>query len=124
MTPDDRKYTKTHEWVKVDGALVAVGLTDHAQEQLGDITFVELPEVGKKLEQEAECCVIESVKAASDVFAPVAGEVAEVNSALEATPGLVNESPYGQGWIYKLKAFDTAQLDALMSAEQYEAGLG
>ena len=120
MAPDDRKYMTSHEWVKVEGELAVVGITDHAQEQLGDITFVELPDVGKQVEKGAEAAVIESVKAASDIYAPVGGEVAEVNGALDDTPELVNKSPYEQGWIYKLKGFDAAELDGLLGAADYE----
>jgi glycine cleavage system H protein len=123
MTPDDRKYMKSHEWVKIEGDLAVVGITDHAQEQLGDITFVELPDTGKQVQQGGEAAVIESVKAASDIYAPVGGEVAETNTALDEAPEQVNESPYEQGWIFKLKGFDAAALDGLLSAADYEASL-
>ena len=120
MTPADRKYAKTHEWVKMEGNLAVVGITDHAQKALGDITFVERPPKGKKLEQGKECGVIESVKAASDIYAPVSGEVAETNTALESSPGLINEDPYGKGWILKLKNVNAAQLGNLLDAAAYE----
>lgn len=123
MTPDDRKYVKTHEWIKLEGDLAVVGITDHAQEALGDITFLDPRPVGTALAAGAECGVIESVKAASDIYAPVAGEVAEVNAALEAAPELVNQDPYGKGWILKLKGVDPAALGGLLTAAQYEAGL-
>jgi glycine cleavage system H protein len=123
MTPDDRKYAKTHEWVKIEGDTATVGITDHAQEALGDITFVELPAVGDALTQGGECGVIESVKAASDIYAPVGGEVAEVNTELENAPELINQDPYGNGWVLKLKNVDATQPDGLMAASDYEAGL-
>ncbi|MCF7855305.1 MAG: glycine cleavage system protein GcvH [Candidatus Pacebacteria bacterium] len=121
MTPNDRKYTKTHEWIKMDGEVAVVGITDHAQENLGDVTFVELPEVGANVDKGDECAEIESVKAASDIYAPVAGEVAEVNEALEDAPELVNESPYEKGWIFKLKSIDSSELDALLDSAGYES---
>jgi glycine cleavage system H protein len=123
MTPNDRKYTKTHEWVKVEGGLAVVGITDHAQKELGDITFIELPKIGKRVGKAGECAVIESVKAASDIYAPVAGEVAEANAALDSRPELVNQDPYGQGWIFKLRTFDAAEVAGLLDAAAYEAGL-
>lgn len=121
MTPTDRKYAKTHEWVKLDGATAQVGITDHAQKALGDITFVERARNGKKVEQGKECGVIESVKAASDLYAPVSGEVADSNTALDANPGLINEDPYGKGWILKLKNVNAAQLNSLLDAAAYDA---
>lgn len=123
MTPDDRKYTKTHEWIKVEGDMAIVGITDHAQEALGDITFVELPAVGQAVEQGGECGVIESVKAASDMYAPIAGEVAETNSELDDKPEIVNNDPYEKGWIFKLKNFSEKQMKSLMDATEYEATL-
>ncbi len=123
MTPDDRKYAKTHEWVRIDGDVAVVGITDHAQEALGDITFVEHPTVGDSIAQGGECGVIESVKAASDIYAPIGGDVAEINSELENAPELINKDPYGNGWILKLKDFDATQLDGLLAAADYEGGL-
>ena len=123
MTPNDRKYAKTHEWVKIENGLATVGITDHAQKSLGDITFVELPKTGKTFAQNAACAVVESVKAASDIFAPVAGEVAEINAALDAEPQIVNQDPYGAGWIFKLKNPDMRQLGALMDAAAYDASV-
>mgnify|MGYP001553230360 CR=1 FL=1 len=123
MTPKDRKYTKSHEWIKVDGNLVIVGITEHAQSELGDITYVELPGPGTAVEQGGDCAEIESVKAASDIYSPVSGTVAEVNDALEDAPEIVNESPYDKGWIFKLKDVDVSQLAALMDAAAYEASL-
>jgi len=124
MTPDDRKYVKSHEWIKVDGELALVGITDHAQESLGDITFIDPPGVGDVKEQGADVAVIESVKAASDIYAPVSGVVVAVNEELEDAPERVNEDPYGAGWIFKLKNFDADQLDGLLDAAGYEASLG
>jgi glycine cleavage system H protein len=123
MAPDDRKYAETHEWVKLEGETAVVGITDHAQEQLGDITYVELPEIGSKMDPEAECAVIESVKAASPVHAPIAGEVADVNGSLEDKPEKVNESPYEEGWIFTLKGVDPARLEGLLTSDEYEASL-
>ena len=113
-------YTKEHEWVKVESNAATIGITDHAQEQLGEITFVELPAVGDKLSQSAEFASVESSKAASDVYSPVAGEVVEVNSALEAKPESINEDCYGKGWVCKVKITDKSGLDKLMDAKQYE----
>lgn len=123
MTPDDRKYTKSHEWAKLEGDELVVGITDHAQDALGDITFVELPEVGTSVQQNEEVAVVESVKAASDIYAPVSGEVAEVNGALEEKPEAINEDAYGEGWLFKLKHVDVAQVEALLSPADYESTL-
>ena len=120
--PTELKYTKSHEWVRDNGdGTVTVGITDHAQEQLGDLVFVELPEAGRALGAGEECVVIESVKAAADVYSPVAGEVAEVNNKLEEAPELINSDAYGEGWILKLGG--ASGLDALMSPEDYGAQL-
>lgn len=121
MTPNDRKYTRTHEWIKTDGNLAVVGITDHAQKLLGDITFVEVPAAGEMVEQAEECGVIESVKAASDIYSPVAGKVAEANGKLENEPEIINRDPYGKGWMFKLKEFDADQVDGLLDADEYEA---
>ncbi len=122
MTPTDRKYAATHEWIKLDGDTATIGISNMAQESLGDITFVDPIAVGSQLKQNDECSVIESVKAASDIFAPVDGEVTEINSELENAPELVNQDPYGNGWILKLKNINIEQLDALMDAAAYDAG--
>ena len=114
-------YTKEHEWVRVEDGIGTVGITKHAAEQLGDIVFVELPEVGARLEQGGEAGVVESVKAASDVYAPVSGEVVEVNEALESEPGKVNEDPEGQGWFFKVRLASPEELQELMDAAAYEA---
>lgn len=113
------RYTKDHEYVSVDGDIGTVGISDHAQHALGDVVFVELPQVGKSLEPGSEAAVVESVKAASEVYAPVGGEVIEVNADLEGTPAMVNEDATGKGWFLKLKIADASQLDALMDEAQY-----
>lgn len=123
MTPADRKYTRTHEWVKIDGNQAIVGITDHAQDALGDITFVELPGINSSLSKQKECGVIESVKAASDLYSPLSGTVSEVNEGLETTPEDINNDPYGSGWIYKLKIINPAELEELMDSSAYEAFL-
>ena len=120
--PSELKYTKSHEWVADnENGTITVGITDHAQELLGDLVFVELPEVGKELDAEDACAVVESVKAASDVYAPVAGEVTEVNEALEDQPELINSDPYGEGWLFKMKVADPDSLESLLSADDYAA---
>ncbi|MDD2600748.1 MAG: glycine cleavage system protein GcvH [Kiritimatiellae bacterium] len=124
MTPNDRKYTKTHEWIMVDGDTATVGISDHAQEALGDITFVDPAAVGKELKQGEECAVIESVKAASEIYAPIDGKVAEINPEIDSTPELVNHDPYAQGWILKLSNINQSQLDALLDAAAYDALTG
>ena len=115
------RYTKDHEYIRVDGDTGVVGITDYAQEQLGDVVYVELPEVGKAVAKGDEAAVVESVKAASEIYAPVSGEVVEVNGALEGAPGTVNEDAAGKGWFVKLKLKDPAELDGLMTEEQYQA---
>lgn len=117
----DLKYTKDHEWVRLDGDVATVGISDYAQGQLGDIVFVELPELGRKVEQSKELAVVESVKAASEVYAPVHGEVMAVNDALSDDPAKVNGDPLGDGWFVKLRVADPAQLDALMSEDEYRS---
>jgi glycine cleavage system H protein len=114
------RYSKDHEWVKIDGDTATVGITHYAQEQLGDVVFVELPEVGKKVEQGKEMATVESVKAASEVYAPISGEVVEVNSALTDAPATVNEEAQGKGWFAKLKIADKGQLAALMDEAAYK----
>ena len=115
------KYSKDHEWVKVDGDIATIGITDHAQGQLGDVVFVELPAIGKKVVKDAEAAVVESVKAASEVYAPVSGEVVEVNKDLEGDPGLVNREAEGQAWFMKVKLADRSELDGLMDKAGYDA---
>ncbi|MGD8234712.1 MAG: glycine cleavage system protein GcvH [Chromatiales bacterium] len=119
-TPSDLKYTKSHEWVRDNGdGTVTLGITDHAQELLGDLVFVEVPESGTDVEAGGEIAVVESVKAASDVYSPVTGEVVEANEALADAPESVNDSPYESGWICKIRLSDTSQLEALMDADSY-----
>jgi glycine cleavage system H protein len=117
----DVRYTKEHEWVRTDGDLATVGISEHAQEQLGDVVFVELPEVGRQVSQGGSFAVVESVKAASDVYAPISGEVVETNSAIEDDPGLVNRSAEGEGWFCKLRIADPSELTKLMDAAAYKA---
>ena len=121
-TPDDLKYSKSHEWVRVnDDGTVTIGVTDHAQAQLGDLVYVEVPDEGRELEAEEACAVVESVKVASDVYAPLAGTVAAANEALADTPEAVNNDAYGDGWLIRLKPADAAAVNALMSAAEYQA---
>ncbi len=127
MYPEDFYYTKDHEWVKVKGGEATIGLTDFAQKQLGDVVYVELPEVGSELGFHQSLGVIESVKAVSDIYSPVSGEVVAVNEGLNDAPEQVNEDPHGQGWIIRLKVKDAAELEKLMSVDEYEKfleGLG
>lgn len=120
MYPSDFYYTKDHEWIKVKGDEATVGITDFAQKQLGDVVYVELPKIGTQLTFHQSIGVIESVKAVSDVYSPVSGEVIEVNSKLNDSPELVNNDPHGQGWIIRLKIKDKKELEKLMSASEYE----
>ncbi len=122
--PNDRKYTKEDEWIKIEGTTGTIGITDYAQNALGDIVFVELPKVGAKLEQSGTFGSVESVKAVSDVYSPVSGEVVEVNNALADAPEKVNEEPYGAGWIMKLRISDPAQVEKLMTAAEYDEYVG
>jgi glycine cleavage system H protein len=120
--PADLKYVKTHEWIRDNGdGTVTIGITDHAQEALGDIVFVETPEAGRTLAADEACAVVESVKAASDIYAPIAGEVVAVNASLNDTPDAINQSPYAEGWIFSLRPADPGALDALLSAEAYQS---
>jgi glycine cleavage system H protein len=122
--PPDLLYRDSHEWVRDEGdGTVVVGISDHAQAQLGDMVFIELPEVGSSFGQGDACAVVESVKAASDAYAPVTGEVTEVNDSLEDQPELVNNDPYGDGWLFRMKMDDPDELDGLLSAEDYEEQL-
>ena len=122
-SPNDRRYAKTHEWVKVEGDLAIVGISDHAQDALGDITFVEMPAVGASVKQGGEFGVVESVKAASDLYSPVGGQVAEVNGALSTRPELLNTDPYNSGWVIKVTGFAPAEVEALMDAAAYDSFL-
>ncbi len=123
-TPSDLRYATSHEWVRLDGEIATVGISDHAQEELTDVVFVELPALGKTVDVGDPTAVVESVKAASDIYAPVSGEVVEVNPAVEADPSLVNTDPYGKGWIFKLKIKDAGQLGDLLDAAGYEEMIG
>lgn len=121
--PKSLKYTKEHEWVRIDGPLAVVGITDYAQQQMGDITYVDLPEVGRRVAQMGELCTIESVKVAADVYSPLAGLVAETNSELGEHPEWLNQDCYGRGWLVKLKDFDSGELEDLMDAGAYQTFL-
>ena len=120
-TPAELKYAASHEWARLDGDIVTVGITDHAQDALGDLVYVQLPTVGDPVSAGDEAGVVESVKAASDIYAPVSGEIVEVNEALVDAPETVNSEPYAGGWLYKIKASDVSELDKLLSAADYEA---
>lgn len=118
--PTELKYAKSHEWAKDEGdGTLTVGITDHAQEQLGDLVFVDLPEAGDSVEAGSDCAVVESVKAASDIYSPVSGEIVAVNAALAESPEMVNEAPYGDGWLFKVKMSDVSELDNLLDASAY-----
>jgi len=117
--PSDLKYAKTHEWVRIAGENAVVGITDHAQHELTDIVFVELPSKGKKFKAGEACAVVESVKTASDIYCPVGGEVVETNEAVVANPALVNTDPYGQGWFFKIKLSNPSEAQGLMNGEDY-----
>jgi len=120
-TLDDRKYAESHEWALLqDDGTIRVGITDHAQELLGDLVFVELPEVGQAVGKGDECSVVESVKAASDIYSPVSGEIIAVNESLADEPEMINESPYDDGWIFTLQPVDASELDELLDAEAYD----
>ena len=114
------RYTKDHEWIRVEGDVGTVGITDYAQQQLGDVVYVELPETGRRITKSGEAAVVESVKAASEVYAPVSGQVVEINGTLEGAPATVNEDAQGRGWFLKLKIDNAAELDELMSEDQYK----
>lgn len=120
-TPAELKYAPSHEWVRVDGDVATVGITDHAQDALGDLVYVELPEIGDTVAAQDEAGVVESVKAASDIYAPVSGEIIAVNDALTDSPEIINGDPYHDGWMYKIRMSDPAELEDLLSAEDYDA---
>jgi glycine cleavage system H protein len=120
MSPDDRNYSKSHQWLKNENDLIVIGITDHAQSSMGDVTYVDLPPVGRSVQKGEPCGVIESVKTVTELQTSIAGEIAETNGVLASEPGNLNDDPYGQGWLFKLKNFDRAQLDALMSSAEYE----
>jgi len=122
--PDNLRYTSDHEWILLEGDVAKVGITDHAQEELTDVVFVELPDEGRTCDAEDPVAVVESVKAASDIYAPIAGEITEGNAELEADPALANTDPYGAGWIFKIRVNDVAAVEALLSPDDYKALLG
>jgi glycine cleavage system H protein len=119
--PEDLKFAETHEWIRVDGDIGTVGITDHAQAELTDIVFAEPPKIGAKFSAKDPCAVVESVKAASDIYAPVSGEIIETNASLSDSPSLLNTDPYGKGWIFKIRIADPSELDGLQSATAYRA---
>ena len=119
--PSDLKYAKSHEWVRVSGNVATVGITDHAQHELTDVVFVELPEIGRQVKAGYACAVVESVKTASDIYSPVSGEITEANKAVVSNPALANSEPYASGWFYKVKLSNPAELNALLTPEQYQA---
>ena len=124
MFPDDLRYSREHEWVRVDGEQATIGITSFAADELGDIVFVETPEAGAKISQFASFGVVESVKAVSDLYAPISGEVVEVNEAAKENPEKINTDPYGEGWMVKVKLSDTSEVDQLLDVEAYKQLLG
>lgn len=121
--PSELKYAATHEWVRIEGDLIVTGISDHAQDALGDLVYVESPEVGRQVTAGEPVGVVESVKTASDIHAPISGTVVEINEALDDDPDFVNDDPYGKGWIYKIKADNPADVEKLLNHTEYEAGL-
>jgi len=121
QTPEELKYAASHEWARLDGDIVTVGISDHAQDALGDLVYVELPSVGDSVQAGDEAGVVESVKAASDIYAPVSGEIVEINEALADAPEIVNSAPYTDGWLYRIRVSDVSELDKLLSADEYAA---
>ena len=117
---EDLKYTKSHEWIKIKDDIAVVGITDHAQAELTDIVFVELPEAGKEVKKGEEICVVESVKSVSEIYAPVSGKIVKVNSKLEDSPEIINESPYDDGWLVELEISDKSEVDSLLDAAEYK----
>lgn len=117
--PQELKYTKSHEWVRVDGEEAFIGISDFAQKEMGDIVFAELPQIGQKIEKGKECSVVESVKAASDIYAPISGEVSRVNEKLQTDASIINRDPYGEGWLYAVRLMDTSILNDLLGSEEY-----
>ncbi len=122
--PGDLKYAKSHEWVRVSGGVATVGITDHAQHELTDIVFVELPKVGRQLKAGETCAVVESVKTASDIYTPVSGEVVAINQPVVDNPGLANDKPYGDGWFFQVKLADANELNSLLTPDAYKAQIG
>ncbi len=124
QVPTDLRYSKSHEWVRVSGDVATVGISDHAQHELTDVVFVELPNVGRKVKSGEACAVVESVKTASDIYAPVSGDVVEVNKAAVDNPALVNTAPFGDGWFFKVKLSNAAEVEGLLTPEAYRAQIG
>lgn len=122
--PENLKYSKTHEWVKVDGEIATIGITDHAQHELSDIVFVELPQVGRQVKAGEACAVVESHKTASDIYSPLSGEVVETNQQVLSDLGLINSDPYGKGWLFKIKISNHGEIKSLLSAEDYKNLIG
>jgi glycine cleavage system H protein len=121
--PEDLRYTQEHEWVRVDGTTARIGITDYAQDALGDVVYVDLPTVGATVAAMAACCEVESTKSVSEIFSPVSGTIAEVNSDLSDTPQMINEDPYGKGWIFSVEMSDLSEVEGLMDANAYQAFL-
>jgi glycine cleavage system H protein len=124
LVPEDLRYAETHEWVRPEGGIATIGITDHAQAELTDIVYVELPQIGVALEPKQAAAVVESVKAASDIYSPVSGEVVEVNPELESSPALVNTDPYGSGWLFKVKLSNPEEVGSLKTAAEYRIQIG
>jgi glycine cleavage system H protein len=124
LIPDDLRYAETHEWIRQEGGIATIGITDHAQAELTDIVYVELPQVGAALEAKQAAAVVESVKAASDIYSPVSGEVVEVNPELESNPALVNTDPYASGWLFKVKLSNPEEVASLKTAAEYSIQIG
>jgi glycine cleavage system H protein len=123
-TPSDLRYTSDHEWVRIEGDIATIGITDYAQDALGDVVFVQLPSLGSTVKATASISEVESTKSVSDIYAPLSGEVIEVNDALEADPSVLNSDAYGKGWIFRVRISDSSEIEALLSASDYEALLG
>jgi glycine cleavage system H protein len=117
--PTDLRYAKSHEWIRVEGNVATIGISDHAQEELTELVFIELPEVGRELSQGEACAVVESVKTASDIYSPVSGKVIEANEPVAENSGIVNEDPYGKGWLFKLELTEASEIEGLLTAESY-----
>jgi len=117
--PEDLRYAKSHEWVRVEGNVATIGISDHAQEELTELVFIELPEIGRELEAEEQCAVVESVKTASDIYSPLTGKVVDANDPVSENAGIVNDEPYTEGWLFKIEFSDPDELENLLTAEQY-----
>ncbi len=123
-TPSDLRYTSDHEWVRIEGDIATIGITDYAQDALGDVVFVQLPSIGSSVKAAASISEVESTKSVSDIYAPLSGEVIEVNDALESDPSVLNSDAYGEGWIFRVRISDSSEIESLLSASDYEALLG